>query len=668
MHNLAMTARDRQSRHRLVVALGLLVCGAVVASVALCWSVGWGWQDALDTFVVTNCLMGASFGLCGAVIAWHRPENPIGWLFLANGIGHAASALYAPLAQRLADDHAPVVAVRLVVTAFAWSWPWSIGLFLPLSLLLFPDGHLPTSRWRPVGALVLATAPLFAVEIGTAPEALRPGLPVGYLTLPAFHDWDWLWTISEVRTLVVLALAICALGVRFRRAGSEQRGQLSWLLLATIVAVVLIVPWSLVAGTPVFVLFAIPLIPVSVAVAIVRQGLFDIRFVVSRALTWLLLSLGVIATYALLVAVLDVFISARVQSSAVATVVVALLVAPVLPRLQRLVDRAMYGDRKDPVRIVSRIGAHLQREEAVSFDDVADSVRETLRLPFVEIRSGDTSLGQAGSSDGAHLTEVDLIYGRRLAGRLVIGLRPGERSLPKQDQVALEALVAPLALAVHATALSDQLRASRERLVSAREEERRRLRRELHDGVGPTLTGLALAADAAANLQALNPQRTADLLQQVRSDARAALLDVRHVVDDLRPPSLDELGLLGALQQRADQLTSGADGKRLLVTLCAARPLPVLPAALEVAAYRIATEALTNTVKHAKATRAEVRLRCGRRLDLEIVDDGPVREPWRPGVGMQAMRERTDELGGTFVAGPYADGGRVSASFPLGTT
>ena len=182
------------------------------------------------------------------------------------------------------------------------------------------------------------------------------------------------------------------------------------------------------------------------------------------------------------------------------------------------------------------------------------------------------------------------------------------------------------------------------------------------------MTGLALAADAAANLQTVNPPRTADLLQQVRSDARTALLDVRHVVDDLRPPSLDELGLLGALQQRADQLTSGADGHRLLVTLCAATPLPVLPAALEVAAYRIATEALTNTVKHANATRAEVRLRCGQRLDLEIIDDGSARGPWRPGVGMQAMRERTDELGGRFVAGPSAEGGRVSVSFPLGTT
>jgi signal transduction histidine kinase len=664
-----MTVRDRQSLIRpLLVALGFLVCGAVVASVALCWSVGWGWQDALETFVVTNCLMGASFGLCGAVIAWHRPANPIGWLFLADGIGHAASALCAPLAQRLLDDHFPVIAVRLAVTAFAWSWPWSIGLFLPLSLLLFPDGHLPTSRWRPVAGLVLVTAPLFAVEVGVAPGAPRPGLPGGYLTVPGFHDLDWLWTVSEIRTLVVLALAICALVVRFHRGDSTQRGQLSWLLLATIVAVVLIVPWSLVAGTPVFVLFAIPLIPVSVAVAIVRRGLFDIRFVVSRALTWLLLSLGVVAAYGLLVAVLDLFISARVQSSAVATVVVALLVAPVLPRLQRLVDRAMYGDRKDPVRIVSRIGAHLQREEAISFDDVADSVRETLRLPFVAIRSGEAALGQAGSSDSARLAEVDLIYGGRLTGRLVIGLRPGERSLPRRDQVALEALVAPLALAVHATALSGQLRASRERVISAREEERRRLRRELHDGVGPTLTGLALAADAAANLQTVDSQRTADLLQRVRSDARAALLDVRHVVDDLRPPSLDELGLLGALQQRADQLASGADGTPLTVTLCAATPLPVLPAALEVAAYRIATEALTNTVKHAKATRVEVRLHCGQRLDLEIVDNGSVRQPWRPGVGMQAMRERTDELGGLFVAGPCADGGRVSASFPLVTT
>jgi signal transduction histidine kinase len=656
--------RQRETRP-LAAALGLVVCAAVVASLVLCRSVGWGWQAALEAFVVTNCLMGFSFGLCGAVIAWHRPANPIGWLFLADGLGHAASALCAPLAQRLADSHASQAAVRLVVTAFSWSWPWSIGLFLPLALLLFPDGRLPGPRWRPVAILIVATAPLFVLEIGASPDSFSEGLPLGYVTFSGYHAWDWLWTLSEVRVLAVLLVAICALVVRFRRGGPVQRGQLSWLLLATIVAVALIVPWSLVAGTPIFVLFAIPLIPVSVAVAILRRGLFDIRLVVSRALAWLLLSLAVIAAYALLVAVLDEFIAARVKSSAVATVLIALLVAPVLPRLQRLVDRAMYGDRKDPARIVSRIGAQLRHEAGISFDDVAAAVREALRLPFVAIRAGEVALGEAGSPNGAPTEEIDLFYGRHLAGRLVIGLRPGERALAGRDQVAVQALVAPLALAVHATALSDALRASRERLVSAREEERRRLRRELHDGVGPTLTGLALAADAAANLHAVDPARTADLLQRVRSDARAALLDVRQVVDDLRPPSLDELGLLGALQQRADQLTARDDGASPQVALCSAGPLPVLPAAVEVAAYRIVTEALTNAVKHAKATRVEVRVQCGQRLDLEIVDDGRVRHAWRPGVGMQAMRERTDELGGSFVAGPSRDGGRVTASLPL---
>ena len=160
-------------------------------------------------------------------------------------------------------------------------------------------------------------------------------------------------------------------------------------------------------------------------------------------------------------------------------------------------------------------------------------------------------------------------------------------------------------------------------------------------------------------------RRTTELLDTLRRDTRAALADVRRVVEDLRPPALDELGLVGALQQRAEQLSWRADGAAVQVRLDVPPDVPTLPAAVEVAAYRIATEALTNVARHSRASSAVVRLRCGDRLEVSVSDDGPRSGSWSPGVGLQTMQERAAELGGAFSAGPSPAGGQVSAWLPL---
>jgi signal transduction histidine kinase len=237
-------------------------------------------------------------------------------------------------------------------------------------------------------------------------------------------------------------------------------------------------------------------------------------------------------------------------------------------------------------------------------------------------------------------------------------LRRGERRIGDADARALEMLAAPVAAALHATLLSAELQASRLRILSTQEEERHRLRRELHDGLGPTLTGIAFGADAAANLTATNPERANELLTALRRD-------VRRLVDDLRPHALDELGLVGALQQRAEQLAWRADGKSVDVEVDVPAGLPRLPAAVEVATYRIATEALTNVVRHSKATKALVQVSASDRLEVSITDNGPPNRRWSAGVGLTAMRERVTELGGAFEAGPTPTGGHVVASFPL---
>jgi signal transduction histidine kinase len=639
----------------------LEIVGTVVASVVL----GWSWSDALQAFTVTNGLMGAAFALCGLILSWHRPRNPIGWLFLAGGVAQAAAALCAPAGQLLLRSGAPTSLLRAILTLFAWSWPLSIGLCLPVALLLFPDGRPASPRWRWVVIGVIATAPLFSIEVGASPQPLAPGLPLPYLTLPFYDALQPLWTIAEIRTAAAMALSAVALFVRYRRGTETERRQLLWLLLAVVTAVAATLPWGFVAGTPIVVLFAIPLIPIAVTVAIVRHQLLDIRLVISRALAWLLLSLAVLVAYVALVALLDLLVAGQLGRSALVTVVLALVAAPVLPRLQRLVDRAMYGDRRNPARVVSRIGDQLATAE-LDLRSIVSTIRAALRLPYAALERDGSVVTQEGEAP-AETESVPLLYNGRTEGTLTIGLRRGERRMSAADQRVLSALANPLAVALHATATSAELQASRERIVAATAEERRRLRRELHDGLGPTLTGIAFAADAAGNLVIDDPARSAELLGSLSRDARAALADVRRLVDDLRPPALDELGLVGALRRRAEQLAWRADGVPVDVRLDVPAEVPQLPAAVEVATYRIATEALTNVVRHSQATAAWVRVSCGDRLDVSVTDNGPPNGAWVPGVGLRAMQERAAELGGVFQAGPSAGGGRVAASFPLAT-
>jgi signal transduction histidine kinase len=628
-------------RTRALAITGAVLCvllGAtgVVGSVAAGWSFG----KALDAFVVSNEVIGLSFGLCGALVAYHRPRHPVGWLYLVGGLLQTLTAATSPVVQLLFDHDAPTPLVRVLMTVFMWSWPVHIGVCLPLSLALLPDGRLPSARWRPWFLAVALTAPLFVVEIGTDPHPVE-GLPAGYLTLPHDGGLAALWGVSELRWVLSMLFGVAVLGVRYRRGDEQVRRQLLWVVAAAVFVLAAVAPWALVSGTPIAVLFAIPLLPVAITVAVLRHGLLDIRLVVARGVVYGLLSALVLGVYALLVLAL---------SGVASALLVALLALPLRARLQVAVDRLLYGDRGDPLRVAHRVGGALS-----DLSGGLEEVRAAMRLPWVAVVLGDGSvLGSAGTQAAAVATlelSDDAV--------LEVGLRRGERRLSSTDDRVLTMLSGPLAVAVAATRASRELQVSRERIVTAREEERRRLRRDLHDGLGPLLTGVAFAADAAANVQSSDPGQARELLRDVRTETRTAIAEVRRLVDDLRPRALDELGLGGAIELRAAAVTGS-----LRVTVTAA-PLGELPAAQEVAAYRIATEGLTNVVRHSDAQRAEVRLcRDADALVVEVLDDGTTRQ-WGTGVGTTTMRERAEELGGTCLAGPSSDGGRVRAVLPL---
>jgi signal transduction histidine kinase len=295
-------------------------------------------------------------------------------------------------------------------------------------------------------------------------------------------------------------------------------------------------------------------------------------------------------------------------------------------------------------------------------------------LPYVALTSKRDDALEVVASYGLPVDDpirLPLIYQSETIGQLILAPRTSGESFTPAEQRLLEDLALQAGVAAHSVRLTDDLRQlaadlqrSRERLVTAREEERRRLRRDLHDGLGPQLASLTLKLDAARNHLAHDPTTASTLLVELKAHAQTAIADIRRLVYGLRPPALDELGLVGALREYAANHHT-ADGMRVSVE--APDALPTLPAAVEVAAYRIALEALTNATRHARARECTVRITLDGELRLEVADDGVgLPEAFHAGVGLASMRERATELGGSFVldTGPMG-GTRVLARLPL---
>jgi two-component system NarL family sensor kinase len=653
-----------------------MLFGFAVAEVAIAVAAGFAcglsWDRLVALVVVPNAIIGMAMAVAGWPIAAHRPGNPLGWLLLAAGCSYPSSAAGATVLAWAHRHGWQGSGWRVIATLTDAGWGWSLALFLPLIILLFPDGSLLSRRWWPLVAVIAANGSLMMISEAVSNNTISGG--VGYRGYLSWSGYDqhlsWVDAVLQPSMFLSYFGVQAAMILRFRRGAEQVRRQILWVLLALLIVVGSFV-LSPVLPNSALLLAIIAVVPISIALAVWRRQLLDIRLVFSRSLVYLLLTAGVIATYLATVTVLQQGVS-RTSAwgpSVLATLVIAAAFNPVRLLLQRVVDRAVYGARRDPVRAVAEVGARLGQIGAapdMELDGVLEALCQVMRLPWARIVITGRTVAEHGDPTPVR-HEVPLWPSDERRGELILGLRPGETTLNAADAQVLSLLVAPTAVAVHASALAEEVARSREQVILAREEERRRLRRDLHDGLGPVLTGVVLNADAARRLLPTDPRRSAELLADLRDQTTGVLEEIRRLVYELRPPALESLGLIGALQEHAVVLSRRADGEPLQVEIDVPVPLCALPAAVEVAAYRIVTEALTNVTRHSNASTATVSLDIhDHGLRVRIHDDGVnLGRGWEPGLGLTSIRERAAELGGRCSIEHDRTGGRVAVCLPL---
>jgi signal transduction histidine kinase len=515
---------------------------------------------------------------------------------------------------------------------------WALALFVavPVALLLHPDGAPPGPGGLVLLGVVAATGLLALVD------------PAGFRA-------------TELTPVVLAVLVLAGLWWRHEHAGDRDRRAVLWLMFGLGVTVLVALPAEfLLAGGTAHAVAVTPswlATPAALAVGVRYPDRVDVRALIVRAVVLAVSGLTFVAVFVGIASAIQLAGAApSVPALAVVGAVCAAGFGPLAVHLRGAVDRMLFGDRDAPIAAASRVGERLADDPAPALR----ALREALALPYAAVERDGQVVAVSGTAP-PDVHRVVLRAGERTSGELVVGLRPGTSALDATD-VATLAVVAPaLAQTLLARDLARQLQDSRAAMISAVEDERRRLRRDLHDGLGATLTGVAFAADAARNVLDADPDRAADLVAGLRRDVAAAIAEIRRLVEGLRPPAVDELGLVGALTQQATRMHT-ADGHPLAVQVDVPVPLPALPAAVEVAAYRIVTEALTNVARHAGGTQAVVRLGAdGDRLRVVVRDGGVATADWVPGVGLTSMRERAEQLGGTFRAG----GGCVEVDLPL---
>lgn len=621
-------------------------------------------QRPTASSVLTAIVLAAavSVPIVGAAAVRGARRNPVGWLLLLSGV--ALPVVLAADAQATADPHASVWVSWLV------GWPATVALdTIPLlALQLYPDGRVLSRRWT---WLLWAAGIVYATQLlGElfAPLVWGTDVPNPTALSGAAGGVADALSLGIVLVPPIATLSAVALTRRWRRARAEEAEGAPYALIAVAGWLVAASWWACVVVSTVSGSSDAATVPelagvLAVGIAgwlgIRRHGLFDTRSVVGRGLVSLVLAICVVAVY------LGVgWLVARLTSASIGSafgVIAAVAVAlPLWRVLQTTTTRLLYGDRADPVRVLERLGDQLSGVSAPErmLPDAIESIRRALRLPGVELVAGPLRIGAVPPD--ATVEEFPLLFGGERIGDLRAAHRePGDR-FRVAERRALAVLASQLSGVARVIALTVDLRRSRERIVLDRERERRRITRDLHDGLGARLGSLVLGLHRARAAVDTAPSAAQDQLEELTGQVRDALDEVRRLVYELRPPALDELGLVGALEEQARR---HAD-----VEIVPSQPLGPLPAAVEVAAYRIVVEALTNAERHAPGARTTVRIdRDGDAVVLRVADSGPgMPVGFRAGVGIRSMRERADELDGALSISTQPGGGTlVEAQLPL---
>jgi signal transduction histidine kinase len=656
------------------VALALVIVTYAIAAGALAlvvvnrpeWHV-WQWYfvvDLADAFV---------YGIVGYLLL-SRVRHPVAGLVMTCAVGGALAAFGAQWTE-LTFDHPDAPRLAFVQSMQNWAWiPGTLALILIVPWLV-RDGRLGR-----IGQLFVALGAIVTVSMVVFRWTDPFPWPDGESMMPlAIEDEEWLERIPEIdrafmAAVVVLGLiAAAAVAWRWHTSPPDGRRGLGWLAiggsLMTIAFLPLALPdswtdWLPEATTPLFHLGSQLFFPAALLVAVLGQRLWGVRIAVSRTLVWSLLTALLIASYVVLVGVSGLLIPGvddDVERVAV-TAIVAAAIGPLRRFVQRRVDHLIHGEAREPISVVDRIGRGIDASGTPTelLVGVLDDLVSSLRLSGAKIDvtdptgSHEASIGDISGDDELVLP---LVLDDQLVGALRVWPRPGER-LDGQTERALAALVPTVAVAARLASTAEALAESRSRLAGARDEERRALRRELHDGLGPALAGIGYGLMAARNLLSSDPDAAGALLDQMSGELDARIEDVRTLARELVPPVLIEDGLKAALDELAERYRLGGLDVELFVD-----ELPALPASITTALYGIAVEAVRNVVRHSGATACRVTLDCepDGTLVMTIVDDGVgIPSDVESGVGLQSMRERAEAIGAALtVEQPTGGGTRV---------
>jgi len=682
MMNVSKTWFSRLAKLLAVAAIAVacVVFGAGVYFVTTSGdSVKLIWDGLFSLFIA------AAYATVGMLVASRYPRNPIGWIFLTVSWLDTLN-----LTLGVYRAYGPVMGGTGYIPAIFHDL-WMPTTLLPtiFVFLLFPDGRLISQRWRIIFWLaVLGMAGThFAVALHPGPLPSW-GKETNSDSIPGLAGvLDIVLQFTQLFLLTGILGSLAAFVIRIRRAQGIERQQMKWLGYALGLMLLSIffssLAWLIWTGNTLMIqlsdlmtYLALLGIAVATSIAILRYRLYDIDVVINRTLVYGALTASVVLIYILIVGGLGTFFQAQdnLIIALFATGMVAVLFQPLREWLQHRVNRLIYGERDDPIEALSRLGK--QMEVALPSDQVlpvlVETIAQTLRLPYV----GITLKGQRDISFGQETENAiafPFIFQGETTGVLLASPRSPSESFSSAETRLLQNLARQAAVVVRNAQLTADLQRSRQTLVTAREEERHRLRRDLHDGIGPTMAGLTLKLDAAKDLvfsglvSGKNDEleEAVRLLGELKIQTQETVQNIRHIVYSLRPPSLDVLGLIPALQAHYGQVATPR-GLNIQMTTTPQK-FPRLSAAVEVAAYRIVLEAVTNVINHAQAKLCEVSLILENgNLKMEIKDDGVGLPKTRNhGIGLDSMRERAEELGGRFETETSSQGTHVCAEIPV---